>query len=400
MTGVAFSVGGITVGWYSIMITIGILSALGIALIETRRRRENTKHIINMTLLVIPLGIIGCFFLEELKLNVWTLGGIPTACWITGLAIVAIIVIIFQHKKIIRMRNKTLLPTRLIPTVLMLLLAASLIPVATGCGQKAETTGKTVVAVTILPQAGFVEAIWGDKVEIVVMVPPGADPHTHEVTSDQMTQLSNAKMYAKVGSPIEFELVWMDKLIAVNKSMLVVDCSKGIDLTESQDPDEPGLDPHIWLSVKNAKIMVQNICDGLVQVDAANKDYYEKNCAAYLEKLTALDGELAADLSGVRNRSFIVFHPAFGYFARDYDLKQIGVEQEGKEPDADYIVRLIEEAKEQNIRVVFVSPQFSTKSAEVIAKEIGGKVVIINPLAKDFIDNMHAIESAIKQAMQ
>ena len=295
---------------------------------------------------------------------------------------------------------KRFILTRLISTVLMLLLVASLIPAVVGCDREAETTGKTVVAVTILPQAGFVEAIGGDKVEVVVMVPPGASPHTYEVTPDQMTQLSNARMYAKVGSPVEFELAWMDKLIAVNKSMLVVDCSWGIDLTESQDPDEPGLDPHIWLSVKNAKIMVQNICDGLVQVDAANKAYYEENCAAYSEELTKLDGDLTEDLSSVKNRSFIVFHPAFGYFARDYDLKQIGVEREGKEPDADYIVRLIEEAKEQDIRVVFVSPQYSTKSAESIAKEIGGQVVIIDPLAKEFIDNMHAIESAMKQAMQ
>jgi len=282
----------------------------------------------------------------------------------------------------------------------MLLLAASLIAAAAGCDREAVTTGKTVVAVTILPQAGFVEAVGGDRVEVVVMVPPGASPHTYEVTPDQMTKLSNAKMYAKVGSPIEFELAWMDKLIAVNKSMLVGDCSKGIDLTQSQDPDEPGLDPHIWLSVKNAKIMVQNICDGLEQVDAVNKAYYEEHCTAYLEELTKLDSDLAVDLSGVKNRSFIVFHPAFGYFARDYNLKQIAVEQEGKEPDADYIVRLIEEAKESNIRVVFVSPQYSTKSAESIAKEIGGKVVIIDPLAKDFIGNMHAIESAMKQAMQ
>jgi zinc transport system substrate-binding protein len=189
-------------------------------------------------------------------------------------------------------------------------------------------------------------------------------------------------------------------LIAVNKSMLVVDCSKGVDLIKSQDPDEPGMDPHIWLSVKNAKIMVQNICDGLVQVDAANKSYYEENGADYLDKLVKLDSELAAALSGVKNRSFIVFHPAFGYFARDYNLKQIAVEQEGKEPDADYIIRLIKEAKEQDIHVVFVSPQYSTKSAESIAKEIGGQVVIIDPLAKDFISNMRAIESAMKQAMQ
>jgi zinc transport system substrate-binding protein len=309
---------------------------------------------------------------------------------------------------------KRFIPNKLIPTVLMLLLAALVMTVSAGCNKEAESTGKTVVAVSILPQAGFVEAIGGDKVDVVVMVPPGASPHTYEVTPDQMTQLSMAKMYAKVGSPVEFELVWMDKLIAVNKDMLVVDCSRGIRLMEmaeeeheheheaeaESDHEHEGLDPHIWLSVKNAKIMVQNICDGLVQVDAANKAYFEKNCAEYLERLSNLDSDIAKDLSGVKNRSFIVFHPAFGYFARDYNLKQIAVEQGGKEPNSQYIVRLIEEAKEHGIKVVFVSPQYSTKSAESIAKEIGGKVVIIDPLSKDFISNMQNIESAMKQAMQ
>jgi zinc transport system substrate-binding protein len=207
-------------------------------------------------------------------------------------------------------------------------------------------------------------------------------------------------MYAEVGSPIEFELTWMNNLIAVNPDMLVVDCSRGIQLMASQDPDEPGLDPHIWLSVKNAKIMVQNICDGLVQVDPDNKSYYEQNCADYLSQLTDLDNDFEADLAGVTNRSFIVFHPAFGYFARDYDLTQIAIEQGGKEPSADYLVRLIAEAKALDIKVIFISPEYSTKSAESVAQEIGGQVVIIDPLAKDYINNMHAIESAMKQAME
>ena len=301
---------------------------------------------------------------------------------------------------------------RFASTVLLLLLTASLLAAAAGCQREDGNTGKTVVAVTILPQVGFVGAVGGDRVEVVVMVPPGASPHTYEVTPDQMTRLAAASMYASVGSPVEFELAWMDKLMAVNKDMLVVDCSKGIRLMEMAE-EEPGheheaggehghegIDPHIWLSVKNAKIMVRNICDGLVRVDAANKDYYEANCAAYLEELTELDGELEADLAGVSNRSFIVFHPAFGYLARDYDLKQMAVEQEGKEPDADYIIRLIQEARERDIRVVFVSPQYSTKSAGVIAGEISGKVVIIDPLAEDFIGNMRAVEAAMKQAMQ
>ena len=318
--------------------------------------------------------------------------------------------------------NKTSLKRNYPVLALVFILAAVLALFTASCtpGETPDTSStgvassanKLMVAVTLLPQAGFVEAVGGDKVEVVVMVPPGASPHTYEVTPDQMTQLSKAKLYAKVGSPVEFELTWMDKLIAQNKAMLIVDCSQGIKLMELAEgeneheheakakSDHEGLDPHIWLSVKNAKIMTQNICDGLVQVDSANKTYYNNNCAAYLEKLTKLDSNLAADLSGVSNRRFIVFHPAFGYFARDYNLTQIGVEQEGKDPDAEYIVRLIKEAKERDIKVVFVSPQYSTKSAESIAKEIGGKVVIIDPLAKDFIGNMHAVESAMKQAEQ
>lgn len=282
------------------------------------------------------------------------------------------------------------------------------------CTSGNELDNKTTVAVSILPQAGFVEAIGGDKVKVVVMVPPGASPHTYEVTPDQMTSLSKARIYAKVGSGVEFELAWMDKLIAVNKSMLVVDCSAGIKLLEMAEEElegehkeevegehsHEGLDPHIWLSVKNVKAMVRNICEGLAQVDAQNKSFYEGNLAAYLEKLDELDTELTADLEDVANRNFIVVHPSFGYFAHEYNLNQISVEQGGKEPEADYLVRLINEAKEHSIKVIFVSPQYSTKSAAMIAQEIGGEVVIIDPLAKDFIGNMHVVETAIKKSMQ
>ena len=287
------------------------------------------------------------------------------------------------------------------PAVLLAVCTLLLVFGVTSCTTQKAEAKRMVVAVSILPQSGFVEAVGGDKVETVVMVPPGADPHTYEVTPDQMVKLSQAKMYAKVGSPLEFELAWLDKLIAANPNMLVVDCSTGTELMANPDPDEPGNeDPHIWLSVKNAEIMVRNICAGLVQVDPANQTYYEKNRDSYLEELTQLDGDIMEGLASVSNRSFIVFHPAFGYFARDYGLTQIAVEQGGKEPSADYIVRLIEQAREQNIRVVFVSPEFDTKSAGVIAKEIGGRVVIIDPLAKDFVSNMRTVESAMREAMQ
>jgi len=300
---------------------------------------------------------------------------------------------------------------------------------------------RLIVAVSIMPQAGLVEAIGGDRVEVLVMVPPGASPHTYEVTPAQMVKLSEAKIYAKVGSPVEFELTSLGKLIAANPNMLVVDCSEDIQLLEILDHDHhddeehhheddhdhqhdddgedhhdddehdhdhddehdhkhTGPDPHIWLSVRNAMTMVQNICAGLVQVDPANQAYYEQNCAAYLEELGELDSEITEILSGVENRRFIVFHPAWGYFAHDYGLVQIAVEKDGKEPDIDYRIRLIEEAREHDIRVVFLSPQYPTRSAEVIADAIGGRVVLIDPLAEDFIANMRLVASAMREAME
>ena len=283
-----------------------------------------------------------------------------------------------------------------------LILFVTLCVLLISCMPVSQQTGsdKIGVVVTVLPQEEFVESVGGDKVEVTVMVPPGASPHTYEVTPVQMARLSKAKVYFKVGSPIEFELTWLDKLIAQNKDMLVVDCKKGIELAQSADPDEPGTDPHIWTSVRNVKIMVNNICQGLVQVDPTSKQYYEGNRDAYLEKLDALDAGIRAALDGAKQRTFIVYHPAWGYFARDYGLEQLGIEQEGKEPKAAYMTRLINQAKVKDIRVIFVSPEFDTRSAEAVAREINGRVVIIDPLAKDYVNNMRAIAAALKEATQ
>ena len=295
------------------------------------------------------------------------------------------------------MANRLARPVSIVSTVvLVMVLAAS----AISCGQAKQSSDKIGVAVTILPQAEFAESIGGDRINVTVMVPPGADPHTTELTPSKMTEVAEAKMYAKVGSGIEFELSYMDKIEAVNKNMLVVDCSKGIELVTSVDPNEPGIDPHIWVSPLNAKIMVQNICDGLVQVDPANKDYYEQNGDAYLQKLDALDQEIRSSLANIKNRAFIVLHPAWGYFARDYDLEQIPIEIGGKEPSAQDITRIIDEAKQRNIKIIFASPQFNPQMAEVIANEIGGKVVLIDPLAKDYIDNLRMVLDEMVQAME
>jgi len=289
----------------------------------------------------------------------------------------------------------------------------------TSCALKEVDTGKTVVMVTILPQAEFVENIGGDKVDITVMVSPGASPHTYEPTPSQMAALSKARLYAKVGSGVEFELTWMDKLIAQNKEMLVIDCSQGVRLQEmvadyehehedeeskdenQEHEDEHGAtDPHIWMSPRNAQIMVQNITNGLIQIDPDNRAYYEQNREAYLQKLEQLDQDIREGLSRVKNRVFMVYHPAFGYFASEYDLNMLTVESEGKEPTPAGLQHLIEQANEYNIRVVFASPQFNPQSAKVIADALDGRVVLINPLARDYTENLRILMGEMVQSME
>jgi zinc transport system substrate-binding protein len=272
------------------------------------------------------------------------------------------------------------------------ILIAMLAVLAISLGPKAEATDKIGVIVTILPQAEFVESVGGDKVTVTVMVLPGHDPHTYAPTISQLAAVSQARLYAEVGSGIDFELSYMGSIVEANKDMLVVNCSRGIQLMED--------DPHIWLSPGNAKIMVENICDGLIQVDPQDRDYYIQNENEYLAKLDTLDAAINGNLSGVTNRWFLVDHPAWGYFARDYNLTQLAIEIEGKIPSSRDIANLEQEAEEHNIKVVFASPEFDVKTAQYIADAIGGRVVSIDPLAPDYINNMYKVMNELVKAME
>lgn len=271
--------------------------------------------------------------------------------------------------------------------------------------EKHFENGKIDVIVTIPPQAEFVEKIGGDKVEVTIMVPSGASPHTYEPKPSQLKKVAEAEIYAKVGSGVEFELVWMDKIISQNKNMLIIDCSERIELLGKSEQDaheqvdREGYDPHIWLSLRNAKIMVENIYDGLVKVDPANQDYYAKNKEEYLKELDELDKEITQALSGKTSSKFMVYHPAWTYFARDYNLEQIPIEEEGKEPTPQGIANLIDQARKNNVTIIFASPGFNTKSAQVIAEEISGEVILINPLEKNYLENMRKAAEALGKTL-
>lgn len=287
----------------------------------------------------------------------------------------------------------------LVISVLVILLAA----LTASCATATPTTSKIGIAVTLLPQAEFVESVGGNKVAVTVMVPPGASPHTYEPTPSQMTALTKAKMYAKVGSGVEFELVWMDKLAAANRDMLVVDCSEGTSLQEVTGEHKYAqniIDPHIWMSPRNARIMAQNIYAGLARIDPGNSADYESNLDSYVQKLDELDRDIKDALSGVTNRQFMVYHPSLGYFAREYNLTILPIEESGKEPTPAALTRLIKQAETHNIKVIFASPQFNPQSAEVIASAIRGRVIFINPLARDYITNLRSLLNELVQAME
>lgn len=277
--------------------------------------------------------------------------------------------------------------------------------------EMSENSEPITVAVSVVPQAEFVEKVGGDKVKTVVIVPSGADPHTYEPSPREVQEISKARMLVTVGVGMPFEEGWIDNFESMDSGALIVNCSKGIELRELEghregegeeehdeqfdsanenesDEEHEELDPHIWTSPANAKIMVEDIYEGLAELDPENETYYAQNRDAYLKELDALDIRIREKLEGKEEKNFMVYHPSWGYFASEYGLNMISVEIEGKEPSAQDLAELVDLAKEKNVKVIFVQAQFSTRSAEVLAQEIGGEVVVVDPLAKDYIANM------------
>lgn len=265
------------------------------------------------------------------------------------------------------------------------------------------------VMVSILPLAYFAEGVGREMVEVSVMVPPGGNPHTYEPTPQQLGRLSRAKLYVKAGSGIEFELAWMDKLAALNRAMKICDASRGITLIDmdgrcDHDGDRKGaadprrgMDPHVWLSPDNAVIIVRNIRDALAGLDPVHSEAYTRNAGELIAGLESLDAGIRDALAPARGGTFIVFHPGWGYFAARYGLTQAPIEIGGKEPTGKELAAVVTRARELGAKTVFASPSFNRRSAEVIAREIGGRVVLIDPLAKDYPGNLRRVAGALAE---
>ena len=260
------------------------------------------------------------------------------------------------------------------------------------------------VFVSIAPQAYFVNKIGEGLVETWVMVEPGAQPHTYEPRPKQMIALSKARIYFAVG--IEFETVWLDRFKAVNPAMTVVHTDADIrKFPMKADHDEQHAqgttDPHVWLSPPLAALQSRAILYALVKKDPAHGAIYEANYRRLAMEILDLDAEIRGRFVGKgKNLEFMAFHPAWGYFARAYGLEQIPVEIEGKEPKPLQLKELIEHAREKHIRVVFVQPQFSIRSADTIAKALGGNVAFADPLAADWAKNLRDLAAKFESVLQ
>jgi len=247
-------------------------------------------------------------------------------------------------------------------------------------------TNKLNVIVSIVPQKYFVERIGGDLVNVSVMVQAGESPATYEPKPEQMVELTKAAAYVSIGVP--FEKSWLEKFQAANPNMKMVDTTQGVERIATKDG---GFNPHIWLSPALVKIQSETIYKALAELDPAHEADYKSNLDAFIKDIDALDSEIRATLEKTASKKFIVFHPAWGYFARDYGLQEIPIEVGGQEPSAQELAKLITMAKDENIKVVFVQPEFSQEDAQTIAKEIGGEVLAINSLSPDWLANLQKV---------
>lgn len=268
---------------------------------------------------------------------------------------------------------------------------------------------KPQLTVNILPQKYFVEKIVKDKFDINVMIKPGSSPHNFEPKPSQMKSLNASKAYFQIGDPSE--KAWIAKFKQNAKNTLFVDTTIGIDKLKmtahvhheedakdakaeknehahEKEQEEGELDPHIWLDPIIVKIQAKNIYEAMVKVDEPNSAFYKTNYDEFIKELDDLDAQIKEILKPHQEKAFMVFHPSWGYYAARYNLEQVSIEFEGKEPKPNELIELINEAKKHDIRIIFVSPQFSQKSAQTIAQNINGSVIAINPLTDDWKNNL------------
>jgi len=264
----------------------------------------------------------------------------------------------------------------------------------------------------------FAKKIGGALIQTTVLVPAGADAHTYEPKPSQMRAIASASVYLSTG--LEFEEAWEPRLKSANTRMLFVETDAGLKklpMPEHHEEhheahhkgaaghghaDEIEMDPHVWVAPSQVRQMVVKIADAFAKADPAHAKEYAANLTAYLKEIDALDAQLKGLFSGIPadKRTFLVFHPAWGYLARDYGLTQSAIEYEGKEPSPKRLAGLVDQSKAKHIKAIFVQPQMSQRTAQTIAQAIGAHLIVADPLAENWEANLLNVAKSFRQALQ
>ncbi|MFP4366218.1 MAG: metal ABC transporter solute-binding protein, Zn/Mn family [Bacteroidales bacterium] len=284
----------------------------------------------------------------------------------------------------------------LIPVFLMLIFA--------GCSGGTSVDDRPAVTVSILPQEYMVKRIAGDNFRINVLVPPGASPETYEPTPGQMRDVANSSLYFRIGY-IEFERTVLNNIQLQNNELMVINTAEGVDLIAGEIVEHDdhvhlyGVDPHIWLSIPAVKVQVRNITESLIKKDPDNKDLYAANSSEFVKEMDQMHESFTERFEGTDRKTFLIFHPALAYFARDYGLNQISIEEEGKNPTASNMKKIIDLAREEGINDVFIQLEFERENAMAVARELGGEVIEIDPLSADWKGNMEVIAEKLHNTL-
>lgn len=271
-----------------------------------------------------------------------------------------------------------------------------------GCNKKTEMDSskkvenkKNIVAVSIVPEKTFVKAVCKDLAEVVTIIPPGSSPENYEPTPKEKELFSKASVYFSIGVPTEEANI----LPNIGKTKVVSLADKVRNVYPDRKFESGQRDPHIWLSPKRAKVMINTIAEEMIKIDPANKNVYNKNAKTYIKKLDELDKQIKLDLNKVNSKKFIAYHPAFGYIADDYGLKMYTLECEGKEATASHLQKMIDLAKSENIKAVFYQKEIDSSQSKAFSEEINGKTVQLEPLAEDYINNLKKMAKTMKEDM-
>jgi zinc transport system substrate-binding protein len=263
---------------------------------------------------------------------------------------------------------------------------------ALACGAPEPSPGPPLVVVSILPLAWFVDQLGGNAVATETLIPAGANPHSYEPSLAQIQAASRAVLWVKVGHPsFRFERTALEPVLTERSDLLVVDASGGT---------AEGNDPHIWLSPRRAHGIAARIADGLCRRWPGETASVRGRQAGLDARIDALDRELRNELAPFRGRAFFVFHPDWSAFAEDYGLRQVTLERGHKEPDVKALQATIDEARREGARAIFAQPQFSKESAELVAREVGARVVVIDALAYDWPATLRAMSRALAEALR